>query len=448
MLDFAEKEFLVDLFLGLAQSGSSYCVMRNHKTLPYSHGGSDLDILVAPQSRQAVLNAIDSAMACNNAVRLGISFAPDFFKVYVFGYNSAFDNGWWGLCIDINLGLYFKGLPLWDEYTSLPIEQYNAINVLTPGFAGVLGVLKEVLNNSELPQRYLSDARVAAANDWHKIQKLLAPMGPDALEKIHQLILGNPKKPHLSCTAIQRSFLHYRLKKAPASFFAGRLGGLFSKIARYFKPSGIVIAILGTDGAGKSTIIDAIKPALDEATHNATVLRHLRPNLLPPLGRLKGKSNIPAGPVTNPHGSSASGFLGSLVRLVYATANYVLGYWLETRLQIAKQPTVVIFDRYAYDMVLDQKRFRINLSPALVRFFTRVAPKPDLILCLYGSPEVLASRKQELPLEEVTRQVDALKAFAYREPRAILVNTEQSIEACRDQILQAIVTYCDNRARQ
>ena len=51
-------------------------------------------------------------------------------------------------------------------------------------------------------------------------------------------------------------------------------------------------------------------------------------------------------------------------------------------------------------------------------------------------------------MDEVTRQVDALKAFAAGEPRAVLVNTEQSIEVCRDQILQAIVAHCDNRVRQ
>ena len=444
----AEAEFLNNLFLRLNALGIYYAVMRNFQTLPFSHGGSDLDILVHPSSQQHVQDVIDSALKASNAIRLGTAFTPGFFKVYVLGNNTAHHDGWWGLCIDINTGLYFKGLPLLDEHVHWPNVLHHSISVLPPGFSGVLGVLKEVLNNGLIPDRYLPDARTAITEDWPTITKLLSPMGAEALACFHELLLQTPDNTRQACAAIRSSFFHYRFLKNPLSFIKGRLSGLFSKVLRYLKPSGMVIAVLGTDGAGKSTIIEAIKPALDQATHNATILRHLRPDFLPPLGRLKGAGNLPAGPVTNPHGSKPSGFFGSLARLAYATANYMLGYWFETRLQIAKQPTVVIFDRYAYDMMLDQRRFRINLPSWLVRCFARLAPKPDLIFCLYGSPEVLAARKQELPLDEVTRQVDALKAFAATEPRAILVNTEQPIEACRDQILQAIVAHCDHRARQ
>lgn len=208
----------------------------------------------------------------------------------------------------------------------------------------------------------------------------------------------------------------------------------------------VVVAVLGVDGSGKSTLIDSIKPALKDATHNAVFYEHLRPNLLPPLARLKGVKTTNSGPVINPHGSTPSGFLGSLFRMIYLMTDYIAGYWLKIRPLIAKRPAIVIFDRYAYDMAFDQRRFRINLPSWLVRCFARLAPKPDLIFCLYGSPEVLAARKQELPLAEVSRQVNALKAFAANEPRAILIDTEQSIEVCRDQILQSIVAFCSERA--
>jgi thymidylate kinase len=215
---------------------------------------------------------------------------------------------------------------------------------------------------------------------------------------------------------------------------------------RFLFPSGTVLAVLGVDGAGKSTLIDSIKPALKDATHKAVFYEHLRPNLLPPLARLKGVKTINGGPVIDPHGSAPSGFLGSLFRITYLITDYIAGYWLKIRPLIAKRPAIVIFDRYAYDMAFDQRRFRLNLPSWLVCCFASLAPKPDLIFCLYGAPEVLAARKKELPLAEVTRQVNALKAFAANEPRAIMIDTEQSIEACRDQILQSISAYCSERA--
>ena len=210
---------------------------------------------------------------------------------------------------------------------------------------------------------------------------------------------------------------------------------------------GVFVVVLGTDGAGKSTVINAIKPVLDDTTYGALEIKHLRPGLLPPLARLKGKQAVQIGPVLDPHGSTPSGTLGSLFRLTYLTLDYVLGYWLLLRPKIAKSPTVILFDRYCYDMALDPRRFRINLPAGLVRGFIRWAPKPDLIICLHGNPAVIAARKQELPLEEVKRQTEALLAFAKQEPNAVLVSTEGTVEQARDDVLMALQDFCERRAK-
>ena len=211
------------------------------------------------------------------------------------------------------------------------------------------------------------------------------------------------------------------------------------------KGCGFVIAILGVDGAGKSTVIEAIRPVLEEATHNAVFVQHLRPTLLPPLARLKGKQAVSVGPVLEPHGSTPSGVIGSLVRLVYYTLDYMLGYWLKIRPKIAKQPAIVLFDRYAYDMTIDPLRFRIGLSGKVVEWFARLAPKPDLIVCLYASPEIIASRKQELPIEETRRQVEALQAFARKETRAVLISNEGSIDEVRERVLETLYDFFKHR---
>ena len=173
---------------------------------------------------------------------------------------------------------------------------------------------------------------------------------------------------------------------------------------------------------------------------------HLRPGLLPPFARIKGKKTASTGPVLDPHGRKPSSAFSSGFRLVYLTLDYIFGYWLKIRPNIAKQPTVVIFDRYAYDMAIDPRRFRIALPNKVIRWFTRLAPKPDLIFCLHGNPDVIVARKRELPVAEVARQVDALKEFAANEPCAVLISTEGSIQQARDQVLNAIANYCDKRA--
>jgi hypothetical protein len=58
---------------------------------------------------------------------------------------------------------------------------------------------------------------------------------------------------------------------------------------------------------------------------------------------------------------------------------------------------------------------------------------------------VIASRKQELTLDEITRQVEALRELAHREPRAILISTEGSVEEVRDRVLMTLKDFFARR---
>lgn len=442
----AEHSFLGDLFVRLNNSGISYAVMRNHEPLPHSAGGSDLDILVAPRHGRRVKQILFEAIQAAGGMPLGVSETVGFFKIYAFGCVPVASHPWWGVRIDINVGLFFKGQHLLADGVALPVRSHNDISVLDDGFAGVLGVLKEVLNNGLLPPRYASSARSSMQHDWNTVQKLLAPMGPDGLAQLKSLILSNspPAKLKGACRILQYAVLHHAFARRPYSSLWRRVGYEWSKVRRYLKPSGIVVAVLGVDGAGKSTVIDAILPVLNAATHNAVFIQHLRPSLLPPLASLKGQKIAPSGPVVDPHRAKPSGVLGSFVRLGYYLLDYILGYWIKIRPKVAKQPTVVIFDRYAYDMALDPRRSRIGLPGKVAGWFAALAPKPDLIFCLHGNPEVISARKQELSLEETRRQVEALRTFAKKEPRAVLISTDTSIEESRDQVLFALIKYLAN----
>ena len=445
-----EAGFLLTLFESLTTHGIRYAVMRNHEPLPFSSGGSDLDILTIPNHAEQVKLIVLKVIRSAGGVPIGIAESAGFFKIYALGKTLGVTERWWGLRLDFNTGLYFRGMRLLDEQVAWPLRYHHGIPVLEDGFAGVLGILKEVLNNEIFPDRYIKTAKMAAQNSWHEIELLLAPLGAEALTKFRKMLLSDSpaEKLQSECRLLRQEFMSHVFRQHVIKSCWARVAYEWYKVRRYLKPSGVVVAILGTDGAGKSTVINAILPALNAATHNAVVVQHLRPTLLPPLARLKGKKHLPAGPVLEPHGSSPSGTLGSLFRMVYLTLDYLFGYWLWTRPKIAKQPTVVIFDRYAYDMALDPRRFRIGMSSRVAGWFAALVPKPDLIICLHGDPEIIAARKGELPVEETKQQVNALREFARHEPRAVLISTDTGIDETRDQVLQTLCTFLEKRAKE
>lgn len=102
--------------------------------------------------------------------------------------------------------------------------------------------------------------------------------------------------------------------------------GQVVKLKRFIHPIGYTIAFMGTDGAGKTTVINAVTPILNEAFHKGVHYEHMRPNCLPALAVLFGKKNKAEVPqvCTDPHGGKQSGMVGSLLRLSYYLLDYTL----------------------------------------------------------------------------------------------------------------------------
>jgi thymidylate kinase len=189
------------------------------------------------------------------------------------------------------------------------------------------------------------------------------------------------------------------------------------KLNRLFRQPGFVISFLGTDGSGKSTVIERIMPTVKDAFHNSVYYKHLRPGLLPPLSLIFGDKEKNPRPVTNPHASRPSGLIGSLIRFTYYLTDYFIGYYIKIFPRKATKASVWLFDRYYYDYYFDQKRSRINLPYALIRVGQMFIPEPDLIICLGTDPGVIHLRKPELSLSEIEHQVIKLRKFASQHKR-------------------------------
>ncbi len=184
-----------------------------------------------------------------------------------------------------------------------------------------------------------------------------------------------------------------------------------------------IIVVEGTDGAGKSTVIDALKPFLEEQFTGGVHYFHLRPGWLPSIGVLLRKREDDGQTVTNPHAQKPSGLIGSMIRWVYYQLDYSLGYIRKVRPLLRHGDTCCIFDRYYYDYFIDPRRSRICLPHWLLRTGEWIVPHPDVILCLGGEAEKIYGRKPETSLEEVRRQVGALQQLCYTRRQAVWIDT-------------------------
>ena len=201
--------------------------------------------------------------------------------------------------------------------------------------------------------------------------------------------------------------------------------------------SGIVIAIMGPDGSGKSTVIEAVKARIGYY-FGGIVEHHWRPSLLPEIGVLLGRREKNTGPVTDPHGRRPHSRAASLARLMYYWLDYWLGYpWRVWKPKAQNQ--LVIFDRYAPDMWCDPRRYRLHAPKALLKFICRCVPQPDLTLVLLAKPEVIHQRKGEVPLATLRELLQNYQELAQSGGNVLAVDCSRPVAEIADDLAALVL---------
>lgn len=432
----AETKFLTALFDGLNSLDYRYAVMRNGELLPYSLGESDLDIIGDDSGLASFVAVAKNAAEKNGGKTIVEASAPHIRQLMFVG---EMDGQWWGACVDFVDGMYCKGNislvagNLLDSRKKLPSGVWQLDESVGKGVA----FAKDLIIGCRFNEKYICgvDSLFGSNGGCTLFNKNFTSTVYWSLK--NRTNIGKCRR--LSC------FLREALRH-PFNFILGKMTYVVSLMCRYIRPRGRMIVVLGTDGSGKSTLLNAMLPVLNAACHNQIIIHHLKPDLIPALGRLRGVKYKPGMVCTTPHASKPSGLIGSIIRITYLTIDYVFGYWVKVRQHIAKIPTGIwIFDRYAYDMLLDPRRFRINLPHWIIKVYLMFIPKPDLILCLGGDPEKIYARKPETSLKEVTRQIVALKDFCENNKCAVWIDTTGDVEESKNAALTAIVQMMSKR---
>jgi len=178
--------------------------------------------------------------------------------------------------------------------------------------------------------------------------------------------------------------------------------------------STIIIAFMGVDGSGKSTLINKLCKKLSKK-YNKIKYLHLRPYLF-----LTDKRTI----IKNPHiqRTPNSKFL-SLLKILH----WLFMYKFFFTIIIKKKNQLIIFDRFAHDLLIDKIRYKFNLSNKLSNRILKLFPEPHLWIVLKAPIKTIEKRKKELSSNELKKQMKKYINFSTKKKNSLLLDTKISI---------------------
>lgn len=414
----ANKLAFMKLITEFDKHNIRYVVLRNFEGLPDTINSRDIDMVVDTSDWKQACNYIE-----NNYKTLG-AYAHRVVKLYgVNCYTLFFEEAGMdiSLRVDIEMPIDYRGTQLVDfDYIYNHSYNYHGINVADEYIQALIVLLTTYKTVSKPKDKYLE-----------LLTKLIDEYSNEFNDYCTRLF---GKK---NCEVIKRnvanSYVHSRnIWKYFVLHNHIQVKGLFRYIrASFNKPkSGLVFSVHGPDGVGKTTFINEFEKelmALFSIEAAGIEYYHFRPNVFPNIKKLLTGKELSNEEISNPHLKEPSGKAVSFVRCIYYWLDYVLGYKIKVLPKI-KRDCHVIFDRYFADLLADPGRARISLPEKVLMLFYRTVPKVNIAFYLVCDSNTIYSRKKELDLPEIERQLESYKKYSRIFGNGVVIDASQTVE--------------------
>ena len=440
------------ILINFKENNIKHFILRNHEGLPEFNLSKDVDIVIDPIKTERALDLLKSIYK-----KEGLTYFH-YFKI---------ERG--NICIGMNLiekftihidliGSYVsKGSEVFtfDEIYEFT-EDYNGFKVLNKYFDGVMIFISKQFNYNPILKKEYQEIIYSTHKQYPEFKELISKLvGIELAKKIFKEIEKKDFDKMLTYSNdLTKALKKYALKKSVFKTFNFSIGFFWGKLNRIlfnYKKYSKVFSVMAPDGAGKTTFIDALLEKIDfyyvnDENDNRCNVYHFRPNILPNLGELGEKAGIKEQDTdfTNPHRAKPANTLSSLVRIGYYWLDYVIGFNVLVRKDV-QYDRFSVFDRYSYDLLVDPTRTRLNLPIWVRKIFVKCMPHPKVVFYLDASPEVIYKRKQELTLDEITRQNRLYKEVASSNKRFITLDSNRPVNESVDEAIKIILENFTNQ---
>lgn len=433
---------IADLARSLADLELPHAFLRGHRELPRIRPGSDIDLLVPAAHLGRFDEALAAACAEHHA-RIWQRSRAGFLTQYLLHARTP-DGRHTFLCLDVHSCEACFGVPFLEAGALLPDDPgpddpHDAV----PAAGALADFLGPYLSGGQVRSDYAQRVARVLADEPQVAERLLCELFGRRLAKELAGLFEAESLDGLQTRArhARRVLLARRFVRAPLRSLGGLVAfGYGTRLRPLWRPRGLFLAFLGTDGAGKSTVLEALERELAPAFRSAeSATWHLRPMLLPQLDTLLhlGRSTYTLEDMARPHRARPSGRLLSNLRVAYYWLDYVLGYAWKV-LPRRRRSSLILFDRYFYDYLVDPLRSRVRRGTLLARLLASWVPRPDEVVVISAQFERVRARKQELSPEESAYQLAAYESLAAREPGYHVVHNDGTVEEAVRSVLDRI----------
>ncbi len=407
-----EQKCLISLF-NLFNEKFSYVVLRNAEELPLANTSNDIDILVKREQFQEI-DLLMKTLMCENGFNRVERTSFHGIECYTFYRIDA--EKIYSLKIDLFFHMQGGGAFYLDfnQVIKYRVPNTNGVCVLPNDIEAVLTAMKVIAAGGKLKEQYLSNL---INSDIAPNHELIVKLPSKTHREYLISIINNKSNPsvvnrrRVALETLINNFLKQPLKSL------GRISYHYYVEFRRLLRKNCMIALVGPDGAGKTSLVEGLmenlRPILRSPKERVCVFHH-RPRLLRNIRHIFKKElneqefnelNF------NPHGGAQSSFIVSAIKLFYYSMDYLIGYLIKV-FPLQRKDKIILFDRYFYDFVVDQKRSAIKLPKWFAMLYYKLfIPKPNRVIFIEVDPEEAHRRKQELQVEVIANINDSYNAF-------------------------------------